>query len=470
MKKIRAPSVASASASAYALAFALLGSFLPAALAAQDLSFHEASPRAAGLGGAFTARSDDATALFYNPAGLAFQGGFRVKADVAFARRNTSAGWPDGGTRYRTDPTDFTGSAGASWQPLKGVTIATGLFFPFGYESYWTPGWPGDAVNVRDRLRSHFLRTALAVEVFRNFALSAGLDVVTADIWYRHYIPFDIPNYPLPRVIDVETSHTLSGRGLGFVAGALWKILPALQIGIRYQHRVAVDLAGSNMYINPMDTTYSTVPRPGGGTVQVSTLVNGYFKDQDVTGQLTLPREIAAGIAFTPTPRLSLYLDLQREAWSGFGDWIFTSVNEGDAINPAFTPEYQDFYGLPLDYGVQGAPLALHDTTKIKTGLEYRPARFLAVRAGFARHQSSVDEAGRSPVYPDLDRNLYSLGFGYEGPLFSVWGDGEKLSDLSFDIFVRYSSGLAGASAYPGLEMTYRSSRVTFGVGAGFIF
>ena len=103
-------------------------------------------------------------------------------------------------------------------------------------------------------------------------------------------------------------------------------------------------------------------------------------------------------------------------------------------------------------------------------GLEYRPAPYLALRAGYARHQSSVDEAARNPVYPDLDRNFLSLGFGYEGPLFSVWGDGEKVSDLSFDIFVRYSSAVAGPSAYPGLELTYDSSRVTFGVGAGFIF
>jgi long-chain fatty acid transport protein len=454
------------------LSFALVSAWLcsPLRLAAQEFSFYEPSPRAAGLGGAFAARADDTTALFGNPAGLAFQSGFRVKANIAFAHRNMNSAWPDLSARYRTETSEFNGSAGLSWQPVKRVTLAAGFFLPYGYESYWTPGWPGEVVNARNRLRSLYIRSAVAVEILKNVALSAGLDIVKTDIWYRHYIRFNIPNYPQAHDIDVESSYIMRGNGLGFTAGALWKILPNLQIGARYQRQVPIDLAGSNMFIQPMDTTGTTVPTPSGGTIRVSNLIAGYFIDQDVTGRITFPREITAGIAFTPVPPLSVYLDVEREAWSGFGDWIFTSVNEGDAINPGFPPAYQEFYGLPLDYGVQGVPLALRDTTKIMAGLEYRPAQYLALRAGYARHQSSVTEANRTPVYPDLDRNFFSFGFGYEGPLFSVWGDGEKVSDLSFDIFVRYSSAVPGPSAYPGLEVTYDSSRVTFGVGAGFIF
>jgi long-chain fatty acid transport protein len=453
-----------------ALAAAIVLALLSSGLAAQDLAFYEPSPRAASLGGAFTARADDTTALFSNPAGLAFQSGFRVKADFGFGRRKTTASWPDGGGRYRTGVSEFTGSAGLSWQPIKRVTVAAGVFFPYGYESYWTPGWPGEPVITRNRLRSVSFRSAVAIEVFKGLAVGAGLDILSSSLWYRHLIPFNIPNYPQARDIDIESSHTLQGRGLGYTAGFLWKVLPRLQIGGRYKREIPVDYSGANMFVPPMDTAGATVPRPSGGTIPVYNLINMYYVDQDVTGRLTFPREIAGGLAFTPLAKLSVYLDLEWDRWSGFGDWIFTSTREGDALAPAFTPEYQAFYGLALDYGAQGVPLALRDTKKIKAGLEFRPATYLAVRAGYARHQSSVDEADRTPVYPDLDRNYYSLGFGYEGPLFSIWGDGERVSDLSFDIFLRYASAVPGASAFPGLEMTYDSGRLTFGVGAGFIF
>lgn len=452
------------------LALAIMSTFVPSRLGAADFSFHEPSARAAALGGAFTARADDATALFYNPAGLAFLGGWRLKTNIMFDRRTTDAARSDLAGRYRSEPSEFIGNVGVSWQPIKRVTIGTGIFSPFNYESYWTPGWSGETLCSRNRLRSLYFRTVLAVEVVKGLALSAGVDVVSSSMRWRHEIPFNLEPYPLARAIDVESSHVLHGNGLGFVAGALWKVLPALQIGARYQQSVAIDYAGTDIFNHQLDISGESVPDPSGGSRRVYDLIDLYYRTQNVTGRLTLPREIAGGIALTPLTRLSLYLDVQWDRWSDLGDWIFRSENEGNAINPAFTSVYQEFYGLDLNYGIQGMALALKDTKNIKAGLEFRPKQYLAVRAGYAHHQSSVDEAGRTPVYPDLDRNVYSLGFGYEGPLFSIWGDGEKVSDLSFDVFIRYASAAPGASTLPGFEMTYDSNRFVFGVGAGFIF
>ena len=442
----------------------------PLRLGADDFSFHEPSARAAALGGAFTALADDASALFYNPAGLAFLGGVRLKTNIAFDRRAMTAAWPDAGRRFETGPSEFLGSISLSWQPVKRVTIGTGLFSPFTYESYWTPGWSGETLCERNRVRSLYFRSVVAVEVVKGLALSAGVDVVSSSLRWLHTIPFNIPTYPLPQNLDIDSSHRLRGNGLGFVAGALWKVLPALKIGARYQQGVPVDYAGTDVFNAQLDISGISVPDPYWPSRRVSSLIDFYYATQQVTGRLTFPREIAGGIAVTPISPLSLYIDVQWDRWSEFGDWIFSSENEGDALNPAFTPEYQAFYGLELNYGVQGVALALRDTRDIKAGLEFRPGRYLALRAGYARRQSSVDEAGRTPVYPDLDRNVYSLGFGYEGPLFSVWGNGERVSDLSFDIFIRYASGVPGASAYSGYEMTYGSSRVVFGVGAGLVF
>lgn len=453
------------------LSVAVLAALAPARLRAQDFSFHEPSARAAGLGGAFIARADDATALFYNPAGLAFLSSFRVKTNIMFGKRATSAAWSqDGPSPFSSEPPEFLGDAALSWQPFKGLTIGAGLFSPFTYEAYWTPGWDAETIVGRNRLRTLYFRTAVAVEPLKGLALSAGLDVISSSLMYRHAIPFNIPNFPQTRDINVDSSYRLSGRGLSFVAGALWKIVPAVQIGARYQAHRPIDYAGTDVFNSQLDISGLSVPDPYRTSRKVVDLIDFYYKTQDVAASLTLPREIAGGIALTPLKPLSLYLDVQWDRWSEFGSWIFTSVNEGQALNPAFTPDYQTFYGLELNYGVQGVALALRDTKTVKAGLEYRPGKYVAVRAGYAREQSAVDEAGRTPVYPDLDRNVYSVGFGYEGPLFSVWGDGERVSDLSFDVFIRYATGGPSGSAFPGFEMSYSSSRLTFGFGAGLIF
>src|ERR1051325_6949751 len=48
---------------------------------ASGFSILELGGRAAGMGGAFTAVADDGSAIFYNPAGIAFQKGMRFEMD-----------------------------------------------------------------------------------------------------------------------------------------------------------------------------------------------------------------------------------------------------------------------------------------------------------------------------------------------------------------------------------------------------
>lgn len=451
------------------LGLALVLSGTPRLLNADDFAFHEPGARASALGGAFTALADDASALFYNPAGLAFLGGFRLKTNFAFSDRGLTAAWPETGRLYRSEPSEFTGANSLAWQPIRRVTIGIGLFSPFNYESYWSPGWSGETVCTRNKLTTLYFRSAVAVEVVEGLALGAGVDVISSNLRWQHEIPFNIETYPQAHDIDINSAQRLHGNGLSFVAGALWKAAPAIQVGARYQKGLAIDYAGTDNFIQPLDAGFILVPRPEGGSWRVSQLIDFYYKDQDVTGRLTLPDELVVGVLLTPFARLSLCLDVQWDRWSGFGDWIFRSVNEGPALNPDFTSVYQEFYGLELDYGTQGVVLGLRDTTAVKAGLEFRPAPYLALRAGYAHTRGSAEESELTPVYPDLDRNVLSLGFGYDGPLFSIWGD-ERVSDLSFDLFLRYAAAASGTSAYPGFEMTYDSNRLVFGVGAGLSF
>jgi len=442
----------------------------PPRLEAGDLRFYEPGARAAALGGAFTALADDASALFYNPAGLAFLREFRIKTNIAFGRRQLTADWPTADRRYRSEPSEFMGAASASWQPVNRVTLATGLFFPYNFESFWSPGWAGEPVCQRDELTSLYFRSALAFEVVKGLALSAGIDVVSSHLRWRHVIPFEIEAFPLTLEHEVDSVHRLRGRGLSFVAGVMWKIVPALQVGARYQRGLTLEYSGTNDFVRNPLAPDERVPDPNLGTRTVGSLMDRFFAKQNVTGELTFPDELVVGVAFTPLANVSLYLDVERDGWSEFGDWIFVSGNEGGDLNPAFTSADREFYGIAPDYGTQGLALGLRDTTTVKAGLEYRPLRHLAVRAGYSRRPSSVPATEETPVYPDLDRDIYSLGVGYEGPLFSVWGDGQRVSDLSFDLYVRYAAAGPSMSAFPGYEYTYGSKRVVFGVGAGLAF
>jgi len=446
-------------------------SFAPA-LEAQDFSFYDIGARAASLGGAFTAQADDITALFYNPAGLAFLDGIRIKTSMNFSTRALSATWPGGDDEFTSSQNELIGNFFLSWQPFKGVTLGTGYYSPCGFDSAWPASWSGNLVSTSAKLYTHTFRTALAVEPLEGLALSAALDVVSMSVAWDHRIPFDLENYTLTHEVLVLSRHEAGGHGLGFAAGALWKVFSGLQVGARYQKSAAVDMAGRNVFVfpNSVQTNYDIVPDPYGGTRPINNLLDLFYVPQEVTGRLTLPREIACGIAWRPVPQLSLNLDVEWDRWSEFGRWEFASVDAGGDLSPGFTPVYEEFYGISPDYGIQGVDLAVRDSKKLKAGVEYRLGRWFALRGGFARHESSVDPAGRTPLYPDPGFALYSFGAGYEGPLYSIWDDEKTVSRLSIEFYFRYAAADEAPSALPSYELTYGARRWVGGVGVGFIF
>jgi long-chain fatty acid transport protein len=62
----------------------------PAASFGAGFALFEHGARAVALGGAFGATADDATAIYYNPAGLAFQTGTQLAAGVYFITESST--------------------------------------------------------------------------------------------------------------------------------------------------------------------------------------------------------------------------------------------------------------------------------------------------------------------------------------------------------------------------------------------
>ncbi len=454
---------------ALSAALGLAAASLP--LHADDFAFFEVGARAAALGGAFTAKADDLSAIFYNPAGLAYLKGMRFKTNLVMSQRKISAYSATYDRTFASTPGSFLANIFLAWQPAKRIGLGLGYFSPYNFRSLWEdPLWIGGQTSLGSKLNAQVLRSVLSVEVVKGLAVGAALDFTSLSVEWNNQVPFEMANYTLPADTKVDCRHSLSGHGLGFTASALWKVFPALRIGGRYQKSVTIDLSGGNGFGIPRDYTGGTVPDPYWQFRQVWSLLDMFFVPQEVTGQLTLPKEIACGIVISPAAWLSLHLDAQWDKWSEFGRWEFRSVNADGDLNPAFTSDYQEFWGVTPNYGTLGAPLTLRDTRMIKAGLEGRLGRWFTLRAGFSHSESSVEPADRSPVYPDLERNSFSIGGGYEGPIFSIYDTEEAVGQLSLDLFVRYSAAEESPSTLPGLELNYGAKRWTAGIGVGFIF
>ena len=101
-------------------------------------------------------------------------------------------------------------------------------------------------------------------------------------------------------------------------------------------------------------------------------------------------------------------------------------------------------------------------------GVEYILKNSIALRAGYTYQKSAANDQMLHPVFLDLDTNILSLGIGYEGAMFSIWRNEERMGEFSFDVFFQYGFSPSRESALPELSAVYKTNRWSLGVGVGF--
>jgi len=160
-------------------------------------SVHEVGTRATGMGGAFVAVADDGSALCYNPAGIAFQRGFRMQMDALFVHgefRFTPSSVPagtivpekgyDGFLRPRVLvlPNMFMSrTINSRW------TLGFGSYAPFGLGGNWTNFKDSDPANIkfvgrfhtsRPKMESIWFQPSVAYRLNERMSIGLGIAYV----------------------------------------------------------------------------------------------------------------------------------------------------------------------------------------------------------------------------------------------------------------------------------------------------
>jgi long-chain fatty acid transport protein len=430
-------------------------------LEANGFAIFEMGARAASLAGAFVARVDDCSAVFYNPAGLAFLDGFRFKVNLMFDYLNTTARDQESNLSYKSSTRQIRGAYFISWAPTRWLSLGLGGFNPYVADVEWPWSWPGRTLALNGTLDSYYVRPAVAIKVLKGLALGAGLDLVKVDLSWSHIQAFRYGgNYGMYS----ESRISVDGNGTGYAAGLLWKVSDALHFGAKYQKRIALSLEGQDQfyYLEPFDTVF--LPPLPDAPNPIYPPSSAFSAKQSIYLRTALPSEATVGVFCAPVKNLTLSLDLQQLRWSQLGDWVFRlNYTKADLLQAMIDQ------GTP-DISQQRIDLGMRDTWKIKLGLEYYLSQYLALRSGYSYNKSSVRGTDIHPFDPDFDQSIVSLGLGYEGPFFSYWSR-ERAGNLSFDLFFQYVlSRAAPSSSAPGYGLIYDGDRWVVGLGFGLGF
>jgi long-chain fatty acid transport protein len=209
---------------------------------------NEQGARAVGMGGAFVARADDPSAIFFNPAGLASQNGINILAGGNLIMPSTDFTPHGSSTKYSTESQVFTPiNLYGTYRIDDKIVVGLGIFNPFGLGTKW----PSAMQSLNASLQTWYFNPAIGYKIDDQFSVGLGISLVYSSIK------------------QTQTSVSLDGTGSGFNLnlGVTYKALDNLSIGLSYRIKTDVDLSGNFSAGYGTVTAKETLPMPGSFTL-----------------------------------------------------------------------------------------------------------------------------------------------------------------------------------------------------------
>lgn len=419
-----------------ALALLGLAALGPATARADVNQLLGSTPRAMGLGGAYTALSADGSGLYYNPAGLALVDGSYISAAfmLSFAGYDTTA--PGGGAVDLAAPRDEGYGIHLAWSPRTILDGDLGIGFSvvlphrralrFDVHTFDDPYFVlyENSIEVLETRLGVAYRFFDFVSVGVSVLLLAGLDgqVGLTAPFQAAADPEEID--PEKRTVVAVTA-VLPNREF-LTAGIQVYPTEGLTIGLSFREATFVPI------VLPIDFTIEIL-----GLTPIRTVANLDVKVKYAPPQLTL------GAAYQLAPDLLLSADL---VFAFYTDYEIPYGNV--TLDQKFSP---DITLLPP----REPKTSLRNVWIPHLGVEWIPMEGLTLRGGYYFFRTFI-RSSDAPIF-DSDKHSFSAGGSYGlGRLFLPEGN-------SLDLMVAAQLVLFAENSTAGYDHSGRIFSTTFG-------
>jgi long-chain fatty acid transport protein len=414
-------------------------------LAASSLLFaggfqlNEVGARAMGQGGAFAARANDLSAMYYNPAGLAYQNGFGAYVGASMILPKSSWTSPTGTpTTDMNSQTFVPPNAYVGYGLKDGLSFGIGFFVPFGLGTEWPEEWAGRRLAVKTDLQSYMVNPTIAYKVNETFMIGAGFSWMYSKVTMEYRVQtFSSLAPPTPASSDGWASLDANGNAFGFNLGAIYKPMPKMSFGVSYRHTTETDLEG--------DATFEDMQA-----------LSSFFPGGSGKATITFPNQIFAGLSYDVSENLSLEFDYQWVGWSTY-DSLIVELPTGPVapLPPALGGP------RPLQT-TQRSEKAWNNTYLLRLGGEYRMKEW-SFRLGFIYDATPQPNKTVEPMLPDANRYEGTIGLGYK--FAGHWGVDVAYQFISFQDRTVTGPTTGDMNRFPG---TYKSTANLFGLSLGY--
>jgi long-chain fatty acid transport protein len=364
-----------------ALAIGALGS-----TASHAAAFQLLEGNASGLGNAYAgsaAVAEDASTVFFNPAGMTLLPGRNVAFSVdlvrpqaEFSNRGSTNAFGQGAGGNGGDAGDWAAVPAGymTWQLTDRVTAGLGIGAPFGLKTQYDSSWAGRFHAIKSEIKTVNINPSIAFKVNDVFSIGLGVNFQRIDA--------DLTNAVNATAIS-GAGATALGRirgddtAWGWNIGAMFQLSPDTRLGASYRSRIDYKLEGTARFRG----------MNAGGTAAAPTL--NVLRGGDVTADVELPDTATFSVMQKISDRWTMLGDV---SWTGWSTLQKLEVNRVDGVN------------------VTTEELKWRDTWRVAFGGTYAYTDALSLKFGLAWDQTPVRDTTRLPRVPDEDRVWLSLG------------------------------------------------------------
>ncbi|OGA32270.1 MAG: hypothetical protein A3G80_09005 [Betaproteobacteria bacterium RIFCSPLOWO2_12_FULL_62_13b] len=356
---------------------------------------------ASGLGNAFagaSAAAEDASTLFWNPAGMAKLRPGRHFAVAGHAILPTTR-FHDGGSVAGLNRTDSGTEGGNAGNPalLPNFYLATdlgprfsfgvGVNVPFGLATEYEPSWIGRFQGIRSEIETLNINPSISWKASDRLALGFGISWQRGEIGllsavnYKGLVAGTALNPLVPANAEGQNRVDLEGDAWGYNLGLQFDLSPATRLGMAYRSSVEYTLRGT--------TRFSGVP----AAFAFSPVLTAATANGNVRLDVDTPDMASLAVMHRLTPRWDVLADVTWTGWSTI----------------KALPVVRDT-GTTLDT----LRFNFRDTLRYGLGARYAMSERWTLKMGLAFDQSPVPGAAdRGVRLPDNDRTWLALGARY---------------------------------------------------------
>lgn len=403
--------------SRYTLALAMLA--LPAAAGAQAFGLNEIGSCAIARGFANTgAPCDDASSIYWNPGAMPSRPGLSVLAGASvisikgdFIQDTTGRTYP-GTPPTATVPHFFLNYRGAGK-----MAYGVGVYVPYGLTSQWNTDFPGRFAAQKVSLQTIYVQPNLSYQISPNWSIGGGPVIGHSSVELVQGLDLStVPTGPggptfgqlgVPKRTQFGEA-TLKGSAMayGVDLGLHGRLTPTWEMGLRFLSQVTFKYDDADATFRPVSTGLSTVtpinspfPVPAGtpfDSLVAGQFVSGSLQSQKVATQIQHPAQVQLGFGYTGFQNTTVSAEYAYVGWKSFKE-------------------------LPVDFTGSSAATTAPDkvltenynnTSSLRLGVEHRMVSGLALRAGFAAATAAAPDETVTPLLPEQDRSMLTLGAG----------------------------------------------------------